>query len=72
MTERHTKANATYANYRYCPMQESRRCAGPSCMAWIQEVDEDERPTGLGRCGMVSSWIIGPCVTTTAEEPKDV
>ena len=30
-----------------------KMCAGPLCMGWVHELDDNEKPTGRGRCGMV-------------------
>lgn len=38
-------------------------CDGNSCMAWIDQLDQNSEPTGRGRCGMVA--VILPLYTCT-------
>lgn len=42
-----------------CPLDRTgdyhvgKKCAGPLCMAWVQELNENGTPTRRGRCGRV-------------------
>ena len=51
-----------------CPLGQSagdyecgKKCFGPSCMGWVNEIDEHGMLTGRGRCGMVQSKVSNMC-----------
>lgn len=42
-------------------------CDGPGCMGWVHELDDNEKPTGRGRCGMVYPVLQSYTCTTAPE-----
>lgn len=61
------------AHLLLCPLDRTgdyhvgKKCAGPLCMGWVHELDDNEKPTGRGRCGMVLP-VMPVYTCTTAPE----
>ncbi len=65
MREQYTYIEQKKAHLILCPFDRSgdyptgKKCAGPLCMGWVHELDDTDKPTGRGRCG-----IVFPVLTT--------
>ena len=60
--EQYTYIEQDKARLVLCPFDRTgdyhngKKCAGPLCMGWVDELDDTGAPTGRGRCGMVHKY----------------
>lgn len=71
--EGYTYIEQSKARLVLCPFDRSgdyrngKKCAGPMCMGWVDELDDTGTPTGRGRCGMVYPVLQSYTCTTAPE-----
>lgn len=75
MREEYTMTTDANDNARVCPFRlasgsTSCRCQVRRCMAWIVQLDDNGKPTGNGRCGVVGSFLQMPVTACTPWDGK--
>lgn len=76
MREEYTITENMNQHGRACPFRLAsggvdNRCQGRRCMAWVVQLDNNGKPTGQGRCGMVGRFQVSIAYASSDDDSDD-